>query len=646
MLTSLALIFLVGLALAALCQKLKLPRIIGMLATGILLGPCVLNVLDGSILSISADLRKLALVIILLKAGLSLDLGDLKKVGRPAILMSCLPATCEIIGYVLLAPCFLGITRVEAAVMGAVLAAVSPAVVVPRMVQLMESGRGTDKSIPQMILAGASCDDIFVIVLFTTFLHTAQGGSANAADFLSIPASIVLGVALGALVGWLFSRFFETAYARSHCIRNSMKVIIVLGVSLLLVAAEGWLEGIVPVSGLLAVVSMACLLKMKCTPFVAKRLSEKFGKLWLAAEVILFVLVGAAVDIRYMAGVGLAAVGMIFSALIFRAVGVCLCLVKTPLTAKERLFCVFAYLPKATVQAAIGSVPLAAGAALRQHRAVSRGARHRHHRAARGIFDGCERAEAAEESGGIKKRTWTLSSKSFSVFIKCSHVERHICALHYHHKDGNEDELQDDAGDGRRHRAGEEEGEAELRALKAREQELHKAPHKAARDHRGDERGIDAPACFRQLAVQKTGDGAVGRHFKRHGNSDPDRRHAGHRAQQRGDKADRESPRPAAHEAAQQRGNVHGTEHGANLGDLTGQKRQDHRQGEEERGIGEFSHRGSGTGSCSGSVVHGLFSIPSSSERMCAMASSRMAEDFLSTPATYVLHRFIGMSTR
>lgn len=361
MLTSLALIFLVGLALAALCQKLKLPRIIGMLATGILLGPCVLNVLDGSILSISADLRKLALVIILLKAGLSLDLGDLKKVGRPAILMSCLPATCEIIGYVLLAPCFLGITRVEAAVMGSVLAAVSPAVVVPRMVQLMESGRGTDKSIPQMILAGASCDDIFVIVLFTTFLHTAQGGSANAADFLSIPASIVLGVALGALVGWLFSRFFETAYARAHCIRNSMKVIIVLGVSLLLVAAEGWLEGIVPVSGLLAVVSMACLLKMKCTPFVAKRLSEKFGKLWLAAEVILFVLVGAAVDIRYMAGVGLAAVGMIFSALIFRAVGVCLCLVKTPLTAKERLFCVFAYLPKATVQAAIGSVPLAAG---------------------------------------------------------------------------------------------------------------------------------------------------------------------------------------------------------------------------------------------------------------------------------------------
>ena len=362
MLTSLALIFLVGLALAALCQKLKLPRIIGMLATGILLGPCVLNVLDGSILSISADLRKLALVIILLKAGLSLDLGDLKKVGRPAILMSCLPATCEIIGYVLLAPCFLGVTHAEAAVMGAVLAAVSPAVVVPRMVQLIESGCGTKKSIPQMVLAGASCDDIFVIVLFTTFLHTAQGQQTDAASgLLRVPVSILLGIALGAAVGLLLNLLFEAAYARGRCIRGSMKVIVVLGVSFLLAAAEDRLEGIVPVSGLLAVVSMACMLKQKSAESVSKRLSEKFGKLWLAAEVILFVLVGAAVDIRYMANVGLAAVGMILAALVFRAAGVCLCLVKTPLTAKERLYCVFAYLPKATVQAAIGSVPLAAG---------------------------------------------------------------------------------------------------------------------------------------------------------------------------------------------------------------------------------------------------------------------------------------------
>ena len=362
MLTSLALIFLVGLALAAICQRLHLPRILGMLLTGVLLGPCALDALDPSILSVSADLRKIALIIILLKAGLSLDLNDLKRVGRPAVLMSCLPASCEILGYVLLAPCFLGITRTEAAVMGAVLAAVSPAVVVPRMVQLMENGYGTKKSIPQMVLAGASCDDIFVIVLFTTFLHTAQGRQTDAASgLLSVPVSIVLGVALGAAAGLFLGLFFEAAYARGHCIRSSMKVIIVLGVSFLLVAAEDRLEGIVPVSGLLAVVSMACMLKRKSTERVSRRLSEKFGKLWLAAEVILFVLVGAAVDIRYMANVGPAAVGMIFAALVFRAAGVCLCLVKTPLTAKERLYCVFAYLPKATVQAAIGSVPLAAG---------------------------------------------------------------------------------------------------------------------------------------------------------------------------------------------------------------------------------------------------------------------------------------------
>lgn len=361
MLTSLALIFLVGLAMAALCQQLHLPRIIGMLVTGILLGPCVLNALDASILSISSELRQMALIIILIKAGLSLNLADLKKVGRPAVMMSCVPASCEILAFILFAPAILGITRIEAAVMGAVLGAVSPAVVIPRMVQLMDEHYGTEKSIPQLIMAGASCDDIFVIVLFSTFTSMAQGGSANIMDFVNIPVSILLGIALGAAVGFVLSWFFETAYARAHTVRNSMKVIIVLGVSLLLVAAEGWLEGIVPVSGLLAVVSMACLLKMKCTPFVAKRLSEKFGKLWLAAEVVLFVLVGAAVDIRYMAGVGLAAVGMIFSALIFRAVGVCLCLVRTPLTAKERLYCVFAYLPKATVQAAIGSVPLAAG---------------------------------------------------------------------------------------------------------------------------------------------------------------------------------------------------------------------------------------------------------------------------------------------
>lgn len=363
MLASLSLIFLVGLAMGAICQKLKMPRIIGMLVTGIVLGPYVLDFLDPSILSISSELRKLALIIILLKAGLSLDLKDLKKAGRPAILMSFVPATCEIAGYILFAPLLLGINRIEAAIMGAVLGAVSPAVVIPRMVMLMEEKYGTKKAIPQMIMAGASCDDIFVIVLFTTFLSMAQGGSADIIDFVNIPVSIVLGILLGAVTGYGLYLFFETSYAHKHCVRNSTKVIIVLGFSMLLVSVEGWLEGKVSVSGLLAVVSMACVIKIKSTAFVSKRLSEKFGKLWIAAEVVLFVLVGAAVDIRYTLSAGIAAVFMIFIALIFRTAGVLICTIKTKLNMKERIFCVIAYLPKATVQAAIGSVPLAAGLA-------------------------------------------------------------------------------------------------------------------------------------------------------------------------------------------------------------------------------------------------------------------------------------------
>ena len=360
MLTSLAFIFLAGLLMAAVCKRLKLPGMIGMLITGIVLGPYVLDLLDPSILSVSSDLRQMALIIILLKAGLSLDLSDLKKVGRPAIMMSCVPASCEILAFFLLAPSLLGVTRIEAAVMGAVLAAVSPAVV-PRMVRLMDEKYGTKKSIPQLILTGASCDDIFVIVLFSTFSGMAQGGNENVMGFVNIPVSIVLGIALGAAAGFVLSVFFETSYAHRHCVRNSVKVILVLGVSFLLMAVETWLKGIVSVSGLLAVVSMACIIRIRCVPQVTARLSEKFGKLWLAAEVILFVLVGAAVDIRYTLEAGIAAVAMIFAALIFRGIGVSLCLVKTPLSFKERLFCIIAYLPKATVQAAIGSVPLAMG---------------------------------------------------------------------------------------------------------------------------------------------------------------------------------------------------------------------------------------------------------------------------------------------
>lgn len=361
MLTSLSFIFLVGLSMATICEKLHLPRIVGMLVTGVALGPYVLDLLDPSILGISSELRQMALIIILIKAGLSLNLSDLKKVGRPAVMMSCVPASFEILGYVLFAPMLLGITHIEAAVMGAVLGAVSPAIVVPRMIRLMDEEYGTEKSIPQMILAGASCDDVFVIVLFSTFVSMAQGGKANAIDFVNIPVSILLGVAIGAAFGFILSFFFETAYAHKHLVRNSMKVIVVLGMSFLLMAIETWVKSYLAVSGLLAVVSMACVLKIRSTEFVSKRLSEKFGKLWLAAEVILFVLVGAAVDIRYTLDAGIAAVAMIFIALLFRAVGVMICLIKTNLTFKERLFCIIAYLPKATVQAAIGSVPLSLG---------------------------------------------------------------------------------------------------------------------------------------------------------------------------------------------------------------------------------------------------------------------------------------------
>ncbi|MBQ9384296.1 MAG: cation:proton antiporter, partial [Ruminiclostridium sp.] len=320
-----------------------------------------LDLLDPSILGISSELRQIALIIILIKAGLSLNLSDLKKVGRPAVLMSFLPACFEIVGYVCFAPMFFGIDLIEAAVMGAVLSAVSPAVVVPRMVKLIEDKRGTDKSIPQMILAGASCDDIFVIVLFLTFLTMAQGGEVNIISLANIPVSIILGVLLGTAAGIALFALFETAHKHAHTIGNSTKVVILLAAAFLLMSVETLVKSYVAVSGLLAVVAMACVIKIKADSTVSVSLSTKFGKLWIAAELILFVLVGAAVNIRYALGAGLSAIAMIFTALTFRAVGVLICLIGTELNTKERLFCVIAYLPKATVQAAIGSVPLAAG---------------------------------------------------------------------------------------------------------------------------------------------------------------------------------------------------------------------------------------------------------------------------------------------
>ncbi len=361
MLLSLAIIFLAGLFAAAVFERIGLPRIIGMLGVGIVVSPYVLGLLDDSILGISSELRQIALIIILIKAGLSLDLSDLKKVGRPAVMMSFVPACCEIVGYVVFAPLLLGVNRIEAAVMGAVLSAVSPAVVVPRMVRLIEEKYGTDKSIPQMILAGASCDDIFVIILFSTFVTMAQGGTVHAADFLNIPISIVLGVIMGALVGMAVYFLFESSYKHNRKIRSSTKVIIMLGTAFLLMSIETLAKPYVAISGLLAVVAMACVIKLKSEKRVTARLSEKFGKLWIAAEVVLFVLVGAAVDVRYTLTAGISAVLMIFAALAFRAVGVFICMLGTKLNAKERLFCVIAYLPKATVQAAIGSVPLSLG---------------------------------------------------------------------------------------------------------------------------------------------------------------------------------------------------------------------------------------------------------------------------------------------
>lgn len=361
MLLSLAIIFLVGLSSAAIFERIGLPRIIGMLGIGIAVSPYVLDLIDPSVLGISSELRQIALIIILVKAGLSLNLSDLKKVGRPAVLLSFLPACCEIVGYVLMAPLLLGVNHIEAAVMGAVLSAVSPAVVVPRMVKFIEDKVGTEKSIPQMILAGASCDDIFVIVLFSTFVTMAQGGSAKATDFLNIPISIALGVLLGAAVGLLLFFLFEKSYQLEHKIRNSTKVIVMLGTAFMLMSVESIAKPYIAVSGLLAVVAMACVIKQKTDKSVSVRLSEKFGKLWIGAEVVLFVLVGAAVDVRYTLTAGASALAMIFIALAFRAVGVCVCLIGTELNEKERLFCVIAYLPKATVQAAIGSVPLSLG---------------------------------------------------------------------------------------------------------------------------------------------------------------------------------------------------------------------------------------------------------------------------------------------
>lgn len=355
MLTSLAFILLLGLILGNLFNRLKLPSLLGMLLTGMILGPYALDVLAGSLLGISSDLRQLALVIILTRAGLGLNIEDLKKVGRPALLMCFVPALFEIGGIVLVAPRLLGISVLEAAILGTVVAAVSPAVIVPRMLRLIEEGYGKANSIPQLIMAGASVDDIFVIVLFTSFTALAGGGDFSPMTFLEIPIAIILGVGVGIGIGMGLIRLFK----RVH-MRDSVKVIILLSTSFLLIALEEALKGTVPISGLLAIMSIGATLLQRQS-VVAKRLANKFSKLWVGAEILLFVLVGATVDIKYALSAGVMAVVVILCGIVFRMIGVLICLVQTKLTRKERIFCMLAYCPKATVQAAIGSIPLSMG---------------------------------------------------------------------------------------------------------------------------------------------------------------------------------------------------------------------------------------------------------------------------------------------
>ena len=357
MLLSIALILVVGMAMGWICRKVKLPSLLGMLLTGIVLGPYVLNLLDDSILSISSELRKIALIIILTRAGLGLDLTGLKKIGRPAVFMCFVPASFEMLGMILLAPKIMGVSVLEAAVMGAVLAAVSPAVVVPRMVKLMEEGYGTKQGIPQLILAGASVDDVYVIVLFSTFLGMMQGKGVSAVSFINIPVSILLGIAIGLMLGAALSLYFEKVH-----IRDTAKVLIILSISFFLVVIEDTLMTPITFSALIAIMFIGIGLKKK-REVVAVRLSAKYGKLWVAAEIFLFVLVGATVNITYLKNVGVKALILIAGALIFRMLGVFVCLTKTEFTGKERLFVMMAYTPKATVQAAIGGIPLSLGLA-------------------------------------------------------------------------------------------------------------------------------------------------------------------------------------------------------------------------------------------------------------------------------------------
>lgn len=355
MLLSIAYLSLLALLLGSICTKLRLPPLLGMLVSGIILGPNCFNLLSPQLLNISLELRQIALVIILMRAGLALDIKSLRKVGRPALMLCFVPACFEIAGMMIIAPPLLDISLLDAAIMGAVVAAVSPAVVVPKMLKLMEERRGKAKGIPQMIMAAGSVDDVFVIVLFTSFLTLGQGGEFHPESLAMVPVSIILGLLVGVAVGvalvWLF---------RAVHLRDTVKLIILLSVAFMLLAAEGALKGIVPFSALLGVMAMGATVLSRYE-VLAKRISPKYSKLWVMAEILLFVLVGASVDINFAIAAGPFVLLVLGSVLICRMIGVYVSMLGTVLTQRERLFCMIAYLPKATVQAAIGSIPLSMG---------------------------------------------------------------------------------------------------------------------------------------------------------------------------------------------------------------------------------------------------------------------------------------------
>jgi NhaP-type Na+/H+ or K+/H+ antiporter len=346
---------LVGLSVSYIFKLLKIPSILGYMITGIILGPYVLNLIAPEILNISADLRTIALVVILLRAGLSLNIKDLKQIGITGVLMAFIPASFEIVGVVIFAPILLGLSLIDSLILGTILGAVSPAIIVPKMLKLMESKEGTKKSIPQLILAGASMDDIYCLVLFASAISLAQNHTLNFATFVHLPESIIFGIGLGIGLGFIFNYLFRKIH-----MRDTLKVIIVLTTAILLTVFEDYIKKYVGFSSLLAVIALGITL-LTLYPKLASRMVRKYEKIWLVAEILLFVLVGAAVNILTIKEVGLNAIILILIILLFRTLGVIFATLPSKLKFKEKVFVVFAYLPKATVQASIGAIPLEMG---------------------------------------------------------------------------------------------------------------------------------------------------------------------------------------------------------------------------------------------------------------------------------------------